>query len=157
MKRRRADLDGSLTVEGASTKFVYTDRDVAAAFTPAFIPLGFVVWIAHYGFHFLTGALTIVPVFQAFLIDHGVTFLGEPDWTLSGMTDTSLIGVMQFAVVVGGMALSLLVAERAASRLYKRRAMPGLIPFALLLLIMMLATLFVFTQPMEMRGTALFN
>ena len=38
----------------------------------------------------LTGALTIVPVFQAFMIDHGVTFLGEPDWTLSGMTDTAL-------------------------------------------------------------------
>ena len=141
----------------ANTKFAYTDRDVAAAFTPAFVPLGFAVWIAHYGFHFLTGALTIVPVFQAFLIDHGITFLGEPDWTLSGMTDTALIGVMQFAVVVGGMGLSLLVAERAASRLYKRRAMPGLIPFALLLLVMMLAALFVFTQPMEMRGTALFR
>jgi polyferredoxin len=141
----------------ANTKFAYTDRDVAAAFTPAFVPLGFAVWIAHYGFHFLTGALTIVPVFQNFLIDHGVTFLGEPDLTLSGMTDTALIGVMQFAVVVGGMGLSLLIAERAASRLYKRRAMPGLIPFALLLLVMMLAALFVFTQPMEMRGTALFN
>jgi predicted MFS family arabinose efflux permease len=73
------------------------------------------------------------------------------------MTDTALIGVMQFAVVVGGMGLSLLIAERAASRLYKRRAMPGLVPFALLLLVMMLAALFVFTQPMEMRGTALFN
>lgn len=141
----------------AATKFSYTDRDVAAAFMPAFIPLGFAVWIAHYAFHFLTGALTIIPVFQSVLLDHNITLLGQPNWTLGGITDMTFIGVLQFAVVVGGMALSLLIAERAASRLYKRRAMPGLLPFALLLLVMMLAALAIFTLPMEMRGTVFFD
>ncbi len=141
----------------AASKFNYSDRDVAAAFTPAFIPLGFAVWIAHYAFHFLTGALTVVPVFQGFLLDHGITALGEPNWSLSGITDLRVIGALQFAVIAGGMGLSLLVAERSAARLYKRRGMQGLIPFALVLLAMMLAALATFTLPMEMRGTVFFD
>lgn len=141
----------------ANSKFSYTDRDVAAAFAPAFIPLGFAIWIAHYAFHFLTGALTIVPVFQSFLLDHGVTALGEPNWMLSGVTDLTLIGVLQFAVTAGGMGLSLMVAERAAARLYKRKAMQGLLPIAVVLLAMMLAALALFTLPMEMRGTVFFD
>lgn len=141
----------------APTKFTYTDRDVAAAFTPAFVPLGLAVWIAHYGFHFLIGIFTIVPVVQTFLLDHGITLLGEPNWALSGITDMTIIGVMQVVVMVGGMGLSLLVAERAAFRLYKRKAMPGLLPFALLLLAIMLLALLTFSQPMEMRGTVFFD
>lgn len=141
----------------APTKFTYTDRDVAAAFTPAFVPLGLAVWIAHYGFHFLIGLFTIVPAVQTFLLDHGITALGEPNWSLSGLTDTGVIGVVQVVVMIGGMALSLLVAERSAFRLYKRKAMPGLLPFALLLLAMMLLALLTFSQPMEMRGTVFFD
>lgn len=141
----------------ANTKFNYTDRDVAAAFAPAFIPLGFAIWIAHYAFHFLTGALTIIPVLQTFLLDHNITLLGNPDWSLGGVNDLTAVGVLQFIVVIGGMALSLLIAERAASRLYKRRSMPGLIPFALLLLAGMVAALLIYTLPMEMRGTVFFD
>ena len=32
----------------------------------SFVPLGFAIWMAHYLFHFLTGAMTIVPAFQTF-------------------------------------------------------------------------------------------
>ncbi|NOG51086.1 MAG: hypothetical protein HND48_17865 [Chloroflexi bacterium] len=94
---------------------------------------------------------------QTFLLDHGITALGEPNWSLSGLTDTGVIGVVQVVVMIGGMALSLLVAERSAFRLYKRKAMPGLLPFALLLLAMMLLALLTFSQPMEMRGTVFFD
>jgi hypothetical protein len=37
------------------------------------------MWLAHYAFHFLTGALTIIPVMQAYLNDSGFN-VGQPSW-----------------------------------------------------------------------------
>ena len=47
----------------------------------ALVPFGFGVWLAHYGFHLLTGALTVVPVTQS-AGDRplGRPALGEPRW-----------------------------------------------------------------------------
>jgi ABC-type amino acid transport system permease subunit len=38
---------------------------VAVRYSYVLAPLGFGIWLAHYGFHFLTGLYTIVPVTQA--------------------------------------------------------------------------------------------
>ncbi|MCU0464355.1 MAG: hypothetical protein MUF38_07270 [Anaerolineae bacterium] len=134
-----------------------TLRDTAAAFSPALIPVGLGIWGAHYGFHFLTGALTIIPVFQTFLLDHGITILGSPDWTLGGIQDLNLIALIQIAMMVGGLGVGLLVAERASVRLYRRDSFVGLMPWALLLLITTVLAFAVFSQPMEMRGTVYFD
>src|SRR5690606_28248487 len=49
-------------------------RETVAAFAPAFVPVGFGIWFAHYSFHFLIAPGTIVPVLQE--------FLGQPgDWS----------------------------------------------------------------------------
>lgn len=132
-------------------------RDTAAAFSPALIPVGLSIWGAHYGFHFLTGALTIIPVFQTFLLDHGITLLGSPDWTLGGIQDLNLIALIQIAMMVGGLGVGLLVAERASVRLYRRDSFVGLMPWALLLLVTTVLAFAVFSQPMEMRGTVYFD
>lgn len=36
-------------------------------FTYGLVPMGFGMWLAHYAFHFLTGALALIPVTQSFL------------------------------------------------------------------------------------------
>ena len=38
------------------------------------VPLGFGMWLAHYGFHFLTGLYTIVPVTQSAVASLGNAF-----------------------------------------------------------------------------------
>ncbi|MFL6256926.1 MAG: FesM, partial [Pyrinomonadaceae bacterium] len=52
----------------------------------ALIPMGFGVWLAHYGFHFLTGLLTFIPVAQsAGAAVAGWPVLGEPAWHFTGL------------------------------------------------------------------------
>ncbi len=54
-------------------------------YTYGLVPLGFGMWLAHYGFHFLTGLYTIIPVTQSALASLGWPILGEPRWTLTGL------------------------------------------------------------------------
>ncbi len=148
-------LSRILTRNGRQTSL----RHTAAAFAPSFVPAGLAIWIGHYGFHFLLGALTLIPVLQNFLIDHRIPLLGtEPNWALASLVpDTGVIGLIQVVVLVGGFAWSMLLAQRTAMHLYRRDAPFGLLPWALILLGLMLAAITVFSQPMEMRGTLLFD
>src|SRR5262245_2206733 len=74
-----------------ATRLVAADRDrstlsVATSFAYALAPFGFGVWLAHYGFHLLTGAFAIVPVTQRAAVDLlGWPALGAPLWWLTGM------------------------------------------------------------------------
>ncbi len=121
-------------------------RDTVAAFAPAFAPLGFGVWLAHYSFHLLIGPGLIVPVLQEFLG-------GVGDWEAwSFSLDITLIGLIQLLGLIGGFLWSLRLAQKTALRLYRRRAFLGMLPWALLFLLMMLAAWQIFTMPMEMRG-----
>lgn len=131
------------------TRFQKRDslRDTAAAFAPAFVPIGFGIWFAHYSFHLLVGPGLIVPVLQEF-----AGALGEwQRWSFS--LDANLIGVIQLIALIGGFLWSLRLAQKTALRLYRRKALPGLLPWALVFLLMMLAAWQLFTLPMEMRGT----
>jgi polyferredoxin len=150
-------LAASLTRTLTNTAKRDSLRTALASFAPAFVPIGLGFWAAHYGFHFLTGIFSIVPAFQNFLIDHGIRLLGEPNWTLAGITDLSVIGLLQMVSLLAGFGGSLVVAQRISFRLYKRNAMAGLLPWALLLLLMMLVGYWLFSLPMEMRGTVLFD
>ena len=132
-------------------------RTAVSAFAPAFVPVGFGLWAAHYGFHFLIGVWTIIPAFQDFLIDHGSTLFGEPNWALGGIQSLEVIGLLQMLALLGGFGGSLWLGQKIALRTYGRSALPGLLPWALLFLLMMLAGLWLFSQPMEMRGTLLFS
>ncbi len=133
----------------AATGFQKRDslRDTVAAFAPAFVPLGFGIWFAHYSFHLLVGPGLIVPVIQEFLG-------GSGDWQRwSFSLEAGLIGVIQLAVLLVGFFWSLRLAQKAALRLYRRKALLGLMPWALVYLLLMLAAWQIFTLPMEMRGT----
>lgn len=123
-------------------------RWIATAY--ALAPLGLGIWAGHYGFHFLTGALTIVPVAQAAAIDAtGAAPLGEPLWQLVGMPSGSVFPI-QIGVLLLGAAGSagLTWATATGSR---RRAVPGLVLVALIAA----AAVWTFAQPMAMRGVGL--
>jgi polyferredoxin len=126
----------------------YSLRDTVATFAPAFVPLGFGIWIAHYGFHFLIAPLTVIPVVQEFLGQTG-------DWARFGAAlDSQWIGIIQVIALLGGFLGSMIVAQRAAMTFYgKRQGFIGMMPWALLLLILMFAAYQIFSLPMEMRGT----
>ncbi len=143
-------LVATVITAGLSKVFADSDfsvREITAAFAPAFVPVGFAIWFAHYSFHFLIAPFSIFPVFQEFLGQSG-------NWAaFSGAVDLQVIGLLQMVVLVGGFLWSMVLAQRAALRLYQRAGLPGLLPWALLLLLLMLAALNIFSMPMEMRGT----
>ncbi len=156
-------LPALLTFSAASaaralTRTTHRDslRAALTAFAPAFVPIGAGFWLAHYSFHLWIGFFTIVPAFQAFLLDHRIGILGQPNWLLGGEPNLTLVGLLQTLALLGGFIGSLSVASRIALRLYRRGSFLGLLPWALLLLALMLVGLWVFGQPMEMRG-ALFD
>ncbi len=60
---------------------------VVTRFSYALVPLGFGVWLAHYGFHLLTGLWTFVPVAQSALAAAGLPWLGTPAWNLVGLPE----------------------------------------------------------------------
>jgi hypothetical protein len=127
-------------------------RYVLARFAPAFVPLGFAVWLAHYSFHFATGALTIVPVSQNFALDHGLEFLGSsPNWGLGEILPATWLLPIQILAVLAGFLGSLSVLGKIGRR--ARVPQRATFPWLLLLLAVALAAVTIFTLPMEMRGT----
>jgi hypothetical protein len=149
---------GQLTRALTGTVRKYSLRHTVTAFAPAFVPVGFGIWAAHYMFHFAVGALAIIPVFHGFLIDHYVTIFGTtPDWTLGGIEDFAVVGLIQMIALVGGFLWSMIIAQRVALRLYRRQGMMALLPWALLIVALAAAAVWIFSLPMEMRGTILFD
>ncbi len=119
------------------------------------VPLGFGVWLAHYCFHFLTGALTVVPVTQNLLVRLGIPLLGRPDWSLGGLPEEAM-----YPIEVGFISLGLLVSLGLAWRIAGEDAPPGratsaFVPWASLLVLLGGTALWLLYQPMEMRGTFL--
>jgi hypothetical protein len=124
-------------------------------YAPAFVPLAVAIWLAHYGFHFATGALAIVPVFQNFLLDHGLAWLGaEPAWGLGPILPGGWILPLQTVIVVAGFAASLFVGNRIGRRDFGAPAvaMRALLPWLLIFLGLAAGALATFNLPMEMRG-----
>ena len=107
-------------------------RETVAAFAPAFVPVGFGIWFAHYSFHLLVGPVLIVPVIQEFLGGIG----DWEGWNYS--LDVNAIGLVQLVVLIAGFIWSLRLAQKAALRLYRSKALLGMLPWALVFLLMML-------------------
>jgi hypothetical protein len=133
-------------------------RVVFTRYAPAFVPLGFAIWLAHYAFHFATGALTIIPVFQSFLLDHGLGLpITTPNWTLSAILPTSWLLPLQTVIVLAGFLGSLYVLGALSRRAHSlfHAARQAALPWLILLLALALAALHIFGLPMEMRGAPL--
>ncbi len=123
-------------------------REVVATFAPAFVPIGFAIWFAHYMFHFLIGMWTIIPVLQQVL---GL----QPNWQLGGIPfDSPVLGLMELGSLGIGFVVSWWVAQQRAIAVYgKRQSFNAMLPWLMLFLGMLLVAIWLMGLPMEMRGT----
>ena len=127
-------------------------RVTTAQHAMALVPLGFAIWVAHYAFHLLTGALTIVPVAQAAAIDAtGWPALGEPAWTWVGMQPGSVLP-FQVGLVLLGACGSIGLLHALSRRDPGSRAAGAAAPWVTLVALLAAAAVWTFVQPMEMRG-----
>ena len=129
---------------GGSRKPIVT---VAVRYSYVLAPLGFGIWLAHYGFHFLTGLYTIVPVTQAALG-------GQPHWGTPGLPP-NVVQLFEFGFVFLGLLGSLLVSYSIA--IAEKVSHPSRIfaLWAIVALIMTAGALWLMSQPMEMRAVSL--
>lgn len=127
----------------------------ATRFSTAFVPLGLGIWFAHYGFHYSIGALTLIPVLHSFLLDHGLGWpSGPPNWEVGFLLPDGLLLPLQVFAVALGFAGALVILGHQSLRAEKRprAAVVRLLPWAIMLTALTIASLTVFNQPMQMRG-----
>jgi polyferredoxin len=128
-------------------------RDVAVRYVYALLPIGFGVWLAHYGFHLLAGALTIVPVVQSAAADlAGSPVLGGPQWTWVGMQPGAIFPIQVGFVLLGAIG-SAALAHGISERDYRARVLAATLPWAVATAAVAGAAIWILSQPMEMRGT----
>ncbi len=134
----------SLSLGGIATRYAY-----------ALVPVGFGVWLAHYGFHLLTGGLTIVPVVQSAAASlAGGPVLGEPLWTWVGMRPGAVFPI-QIGLVLLGTIGSLALAHGVSERDHRGHVLAATAPWALAIAAIAAAAIWILAQPMDMRGTIL--
>jgi ferredoxin len=116
------------------------------------VPLGFGVWLAHFGFHFLTGLYTFIPVVQSAFKDAGLPFLGEPAWHLAGLPERAVYPI-ELGLLGLGLVGSLLLAYRLSTGDTARHPVRVFVSWAGLCVVLFASALWLLSQPMEMRGT----
>ena len=128
---------------------------IATAYAYALVPLGFGIWLAHYGFHWLTGLLTVIPVVQSRALDlFDAPVLGAPLWTWAGMRPGAVYPLELGLLLLGAMG-SIATAHAISGRDHPERAARATVPWAVVVLGLVVASAWVLSQPMEMRGTSL--
>ncbi|MBA2665709.1 MAG: 4Fe-4S ferredoxin [Trueperaceae bacterium] len=111
------------------------------------------IWTAHYLFHFLTGALQIIPVFAHFFEYRG--FAVDTNWRFGALVPSSWL----FFIGAGIASLYGFAAAAAAAAIALRdfgaRGVWAMWPVGLFAVAITVVTVLVMGQPMEMRGTLL--
>jgi hypothetical protein len=117
------------------------------------VPLGFAMWIAHYGFHFLASGLTLVPTLQRAAGDVGLT-AGAPNWSLGPLIPGEWLIPFELFVLEIGMLVSLVLLYFIARATFPtvRKARRAFAPWAVTAVLMTAAGAWIMTQPMAMRG-----
>lgn len=118
------------------------------------VVLGVGFWTAHYLFHFLTGALAIVPVTQHFFEIRG--FAVDANWRWAQLVPSRWLFPIGAGAVSLAAALAWVVTARIALRDFLRsRALLAMWVMGIFVLLLSLLQLLVLGLPMEMRGTLL--
>jgi hypothetical protein len=130
--------------------------EVATRFVPALIPLGFSMWLAHYSFHFLASFDAVTPALQRVTGELGWAILGEPAWVRACCRPVAdWLPRLEILFLDLGLLLSLYVAYRIALAQTERasQALKVLAPWAVLIVLLFAAGVWIVLQPMQMRGT----
>jgi ferredoxin len=123
---------------------------VMVRYSYGLVPIGFGMWLAHYGFHLLTGLYTIVPVTQNAL----APWLGEPHWTWVGWS-MRIVQPLQYGFLLLGLLGSLTLIHQFAQQDCAARWYRVFAPWAALCLILFASGVWLLSQPMDMRATFL--
>lgn len=117
------------------------------------VPVGFGMWLAHYGFHFLASGLTLVPVLQRVAGDAGLA-AGAPDWSLGPLVPDSWLLPLELVLLELGLLGSLVVLHYISRATYPDRssARRAFVPWAALAIALAVVGAWIMTQPMAMRG-----
>jgi cytochrome c oxidase assembly factor CtaG/ferredoxin len=132
-----------------------TPLETCVRFALSLVPLGFAMWLAHYGYHLATTYDSAWPVIQRFAADHGWAALGDPSWRCACCVRVGgWVTKAELFVLDVGMLASLYAAERTARNVARSsgRAFGALLPWAVLILAMFAAGVWIVLQPMQMRG-----
>jgi cytochrome c oxidase assembly factor CtaG len=132
-----------------------SDRERFCRFSLSLLPLGLAMWGAHLLFHLSTGWSTAWPAVQRAAGDLGAGWLGTPRWTPAApLFAPHATLAIQVLLLDAGVLLSLYAGWRIA-RSYAKRAQDGLLllaPWAVAATLLYAAGVWIFLQPMQMRG-----
>jgi ferredoxin len=120
---------------------------------PVAVVLAVGLWTGHYLFHFLTGALQIVPVFEHFFAYRGAAI--DPNWRLGALVPTRWLFPLGAGVATLYGVGAMIAAATIALRDFGRRGALAMWPVGLFALTLTVVVVVVLAQPMEMRGTLL--
>jgi cytochrome c oxidase assembly factor CtaG/polyferredoxin len=130
--------------------------ELATRFSYALVPLGFSMWVAHYSFHFLASFVAVAPAFQRFAGDLGWAILGQPAWARACCRPVAdWLPRLEILCLDVGLLLSLYSGYRIALSQSERTspALKVLAPWAVLIVLLFAAGVWIVLQPMQMRGT----
>ncbi len=117
------------------------------------VPLGFGMWIAHYGFHFLAAGANIIPVLHRGVMDLGLA-AGPPNWSLNSLLPADWFLPLELVILEGAALGSLVLLYYIARETFgtAKRALRAFAPWAVLTVALALTGAWIMTQPMAMRG-----
>jgi cytochrome c oxidase assembly factor CtaG len=130
-------------------------RESVSTFSPAFVPLGFSMWLIHFSYHLLSSGQTALPVIQRAAMDTGITIFGAPDWSLSSaMPSFDWLPSVELLVLDLGLLFTLYIGWRMASRfrLSFTQTLRLNAPWASLAVVLYSIGVWIIFQPMQMRG-----
>jgi len=130
--------------------------EVATRFSYALVPLGFSMWLAHYSFHFLASFDAITFAGRRFAGDLGLFIPALPAWAPACCRPVAdWLLRLEILFLDLGLLLSLYSGYRISLTQSERRsrAVRVLAPWALLILLLFAAGVWIVLEPMQMRGT----
>ena len=144
-----------LALQNFRPQYAEVWRKTISTFAPAFVPLGFSMWLIHFSYHLLSGGQTALPVIQRAAMDVEINILGAPNWSLScAMPSLDWLPSLNLLLLDLGLLLSLYLGWRIASRFNLSFAQTVRLnaPWASLSFVLYSIGVWIIFQPMQMRG-----
>jgi len=130
-------------------------REMVSRFAPAFVPVGFSMWLIHFSYHLFSSGQTALPVIQRAAMDVGISVLGSPNWLLSStMPSLDWLPSFELLLLDVGLLLTLYISWRIASgfRFNFVQTLRLNVPWAALAVALYSIGVWIIFQPMQMRG-----
>jgi hypothetical protein len=130
----------------------------------ALVPLGVVMWVVHYQFHFVTSWAAIIPISHRALLDVSggslEGLLGTPSWSAACCAPVPpwLLEVEILLLNLGfvmSWAIAFAFARAALPGARTSRVLLGILPLGVVQFALLLWGIWIVLQPMQMRGTLL--